>query len=118
MYISFSQFSLKPDYSEEDVMKLFNESAIPIFRTIPGCVSYDLLKYLPDDTGTVRWEYAVMQVWESEEYRKKAVDEKKIGMADSELQRTGFYDKFRDMAENYYIYNFSISDDSNPFMGD
>ena len=117
MFISFAQFSPKPDVSEEEVESLFNDIAIPLFRSIPGCISYDLLKYLPDDTGTVQWDYAVMQVWESEEYRNKAIEDKIIGMGDSELNKKGFFNKFNEMMENYYIYNFSIGNEDNPFMG-
>ncbi|MBD3181187.1 hypothetical protein GF312_02775 [Candidatus Poribacteria bacterium] len=54
MYISFAHFSLKPGVSEEDIIKLFNESAIPIHRSLPEYISYDLMRYLPNGTETTR----------------------------------------------------------------
>ena len=116
MFIIFEQFDIKADYTEEDVLKLFNETAIPIHRSLPGCISYDLLRYVPDGTGTVRWGYCIMTVWESQEYLKKARQDGKIRRWNSDLQETGFFEKFIDMRINYYNYRFSIDNENNPFM--
>ncbi|MBD3181190.1 hypothetical protein GF312_02790 [Candidatus Poribacteria bacterium] len=115
MFVIFFQFSPKPGYSDKDVMKLYNESAISMYRSCPGCISFELMKYIPDGTGTIRWDYATMEVWESEEHRKKAEEEKKIGIQDSELADTGFYTKFGEMMDKWYGYSYNAGDDTNLF---
>ena len=57
-------------------------------------ISASICKYEPiGDYGVPKYEYALIEVWESKEANLQALSDRYIGLGDSELKRTGFYDK-------------------------
>ena len=100
MWIFEAQFKLKPDADADEMMRLFKELAVPIYRKIPGCISASILKYTSDFGIPPEWDYAFIDVWESKEANEKAVKDGYIGLeSNSQLARTGFYEKLQAMAE-------------------
>ena len=101
MYIFEAQFNLKPDAVAEEMLRLFNELAVPIFRKIPGLISMSIYKYSVAGDNPPEWEYAWVEVWESKEAHGKAIGKYIGDVKNSELAKTGYYDKFLPMMEKY-----------------
>jgi quinol monooxygenase YgiN len=94
------QFNLKSDVDANELSRLFDELAVPIYRKIPGCISANI--YRLDPLGEMKpseYSYAFIEVWEDTEANIKALNDRYIGLGDSELKRTGFYDRFGEMIE-------------------
>jgi hypothetical protein len=100
MWIFEAQFKLKPDADAGEMLRLFEELAVPIYRKTPGCISAEIFKYTADFGIPPRWDYAFVDVWESKEANEKAVRDGYIGMeSNSQLAKTGFYQKLQAMTE-------------------
>ena len=92
MYIYEYQFKVKPNFDENEMLRLIRELAFPILRKMPGCISANLIKHLETDAvENPEWDYAWVTVWESDDAFQKAL--RYIRPEDSELAKTGFYDK-------------------------
>lgn len=101
MHIFEMQFKLKSQADEDEGLRLFKELAVPVFRKIPGLISVDFYKYSKVGEIPLEWDYVYVEVWESEEAHKKA-EGKYIGIGtDSELAKTGYYDKAMPMMEKF-----------------
>ena len=95
------QYKLKSGADIEELLSLFNEIAVPIYRKIPGLISATIHKYSSAAGNPVEWDYVFVEVWESEEAHRAAVG-KYIGInTGSELERTGYYDKVMPSIEKY-----------------
>jgi quinol monooxygenase YgiN len=100
MWIFEAQFKLKPEADPAEMVKLFQQLAVPIYRKIPGCISANIFKYTTDFNIPSQWDYVFVDVWESKEANEKAVSDGYIGLeSNSELAKTGFYQKLGAMAE-------------------
>ena len=93
MHIFELQFTVKPGIDDDEGIRLFNELAVPILRKIPGLISVGIYEYSPAGDNIPVWDYVYIEVWESEEAHASAMG-KYIGVgSDSELAKTGYYDK-------------------------
>ena len=108
MRIYEAQFKLKPSANEDELLSQFNEVWVPLYRKIPGCISANIFKYSRAGDSGPEWDYAFVEVWESEEAHKKALSDKYIGSQDSELGRTGAYDKIRAMMDKLSTANAAL----------
>ena len=99
MYIFEFQHKLKSQADADEGIRLFKELAAPVFRKVPGLISVDIYKYSGVGSNPPEWDYVYVEVWESKEAHANARG-KYIGMGtDSELARTGYYDKVMPMIE-------------------
>ena len=110
MFVYEFQYKLTPDADAEEMVRMVDELALPVFRRTPGCVSATLLKYKPyrnmAPDAELEWDYVFVVVWESEEAAMKALEDKYVGNApDSQLTKTGIFEKFWPMMEKtFHIY--------------
>ncbi len=97
------QYKLKPGADRNEGLRIFNELAVPIYRKIPGCISAIVFEYKPiPGPNPIKYDYVFFEVWESKEAHEKAFSDKYIGIGeDSELAKTGFYEKIGQMIEEY-----------------
>ena len=100
----------KPEADAEEMIRLIEELALPVFARTPGCISGTLYKYKrhrnADPDIELEWDYVFVAIWESEEAAKKAVEDKYVGGApDSQLTKTGIFEKFWPMTEKVFHIN-------------
>jgi quinol monooxygenase YgiN len=110
MFIYEFRYKLKPDADAEEMVHLVDELALPVFARSPGCISATLLKYklhrTADPDAELEWDYVFVVVWESEEAATKALEGKYVGGApDSQLTKTGIFEKFWPMTEKTFHIN-------------
>ena len=105
MYIVEVQYKLKPDADVEEAKRLYNEIALPIYRKIPGLKFNAYFEY---DREPFEWDCVYLEVWDSKEAHDKALGTY-IGMnTDSELAKTGYYEKIGPMSEKYSMSGASV----------
>lgn len=103
MVINEFRYKLKPGADVDELLRLFNEVALPIYSKIPGFISMGIFKYgeLHWEQASTEWDYILIGVWESREAKEKAVADGTINIErkDKGLARTGYYDKVMPMIE-------------------
>ena len=97
MYIFEFQYKVRSQADVDEGTRLFKELAVPVFRKVPGLISVDIYKYSGAGNKLPEWDYVYVEVWESKEAHDK--QGKYTGFSDSELSRTGYYDKVMPMIE-------------------
>ena len=97
MYIFEYQYKVRSQADVDEGTRLFKELAVPVFRKVPGLISVDIYKYSGVGDNPPEWDYVYVEVWESKEAHDNA--NKDTGFRDSELARTGYYDKIWPMIE-------------------
>lgn len=99
MYIFELQYKLKPDADVGEGLRLYNDIAVPIYRKIPGLRFNAFYKYSSAGDKPPEWDYVYVEVWDSKEAHDKAMG-KYIGLGtESELAKTGYYEKVMPMIE-------------------
>jgi cobalamin biosynthesis Mg chelatase CobN len=99
MYVFELQYKVRSQADADEGIRLFKELAVPVFRCIPGLMSVDIYKYSKAGGNPPEWDYVYVEVWESKEAHANAMG-RYIGVGtDSELARTGYYDKIMPMIE-------------------
>ena len=71
MYIYERQFTLKPGLEPDEMLQLLKEAGSRVYSGIPGLKSVSIFKYAPAGGNPLKGDYAVVEVWESEEAHRK-----------------------------------------------
>ena len=109
MFVNQTFYNIKSGVDTSETERLWEEIANPIFKKIPGLLSTYTLKCTgsPGNESSFKWDYVFVEVWESEEAAKNALG-KFIGFGDSELGRTGIYEKVLATFDKYVLLSFEV----------
>jgi hypothetical protein len=94
MFIVQIFYNVKSGVDTSETDHLWKEIAYPIYKKIPGLLSIYTLKCTDssETESSHKWDYVFVEVWESKEANRNALG-KFLGPGDSELGRTGVYEK-------------------------
>ena len=111
MYIYEMHYNLKPGTDTDELIRMFDELAVPVCRKIPGflfCTIYQCSVRSEDKSP--EWDYLYIEAWENKEVYDKAMKDKLIGPAPgTEIYKTGFAEKFMSvLAESSSVWATSI----------
>jgi hypothetical protein len=109
MFVNQIFYNIKSGVDTSETDRLWEEIANPIYKKIPGLLSIYTLKCTgsSENESSFKWDYVFVEVWESEEAAKNALG-KFIGFGDSELGRTGIYDKVLATFDKYVLFSFEV----------
>ena len=112
MFVNQIFYNIKSGVDTSETDRLWEEIAIPIYKKIPGLLATYTLKCtgvsgLPGTDSSFKWDYVFVEVWESEEAIKNALG-KFTGFGDSELGRTGIYEKVLATFDKYVLFSFEV----------
>ena len=97
MYIVELQYNVKPGADIDEGLRLYKEVALSIYRKTPGLRFNAIYKYESIGSESPEWDYVYLEVWESKEAHDKALGVYIGRGTNSELARTGYYEKILPM---------------------